>query len=914
MVTNLFRISLLSLMICCVSSAFAQNDSLLGMINHELIKIHRTNGGYKKHLSIKNIPSGHNPVRIVFSKSSDCYYTLSDHNTASHLGRITMNGNYKEIAKVSMNTGKIYRAESLAIDRRTDKVYISGSLDAWDAYSETLLEIDTSTAVCTKIKALKTQHNGKDADAMAFDTGGRLYFLDAVPPGPNKAYIYFVDLKGTAQATLVYSSTYFPCPDFTVHSNAIYFVSVRDYYEFNLTTKIKKKVKALHSSSNFNGNKALGITWIDRCKKYNPAKKDSICETDSIYLKASTMGSSYKWQNKTTSNSITVNKAGTYWVDIEKDGCTIRDSFLVSAIPLVKFDLGRDTTLCYNTSIDFKIGISGATYLWDDKNTTSIRNLDKSGLYWLEITKDGCSNRDSIVVKTTPEINIDIGRDTIICANTGIEFTIKSNGQYFSWDDLSISKTRVVNKSGSYWVKAGIESCFKSDTIKVKVLSPILLDLGPDTTICIGDSLNLSITNSNADSYLWDNKDKTDTRTLKTTGIYWAETTVGKCLKRDSISLVVANNEVHYPIRDTIICDKDSIKVQLAFLAPVLWNDLDTSKTRFIKKGGFYFFKTTEGCSLRDTFNLRITKAFVDLGKDSVFCDSVTALLETTDTFYSYLWNDNSNKSKMYVKNPGIKWVEVTNSFGCAAQDTVAFSISKSPTVDLGKDTTLCVSYSAILDGGLAHSYLWKNSTKNQYLLVSKPGLYWVEASNSDGCKDRDSIQVSYIAPPNLAPLRDTLLCDNQTLLISMQMDSGFRYFWNNRDTGNNYLVKKEGEITLEVTGKNNCKSYDTVFISMEHCEKLFIPNVFTPGEDGYNDNFYIEHIGYDVVDGTIVNRWGQVVYKFSLPKDDFWNGKVNNTNAECPDGTYYYSLIFKNISLQKEFTMNGIITLIREK
>ena len=107
MVTKLLRLSLLSLMLCFAFSAVAQGDSLIGLINHELIKIHRTNGGYKKHLTIKNIPTGQNPVRIVFSKTSDCYYTLSDHNTASHLGRITMNGNYTEIAKVSMSTGKI---------------------------------------------------------------------------------------------------------------------------------------------------------------------------------------------------------------------------------------------------------------------------------------------------------------------------------------------------------------------------------------------------------------------------------------------------------------------------------------------------------------------------------------------------------------------------------------------------------------------------------------------------------------------------------------------------------------------------------------------------------------------------------------------------------------------------------------
>lgn len=63
----------------------------------------------------------------------------------------------------------------------------------------------------------------------------------------------------------------------------------------------------------------------------------------------------------------------------------------------------------------------------------------------------------------------------------------------------------------------------------------------------------------------------------------------------------------------------------------------------------------------------------------------------------------------------------------------------------------------------------------------------------------------------------------------------------------------------------------------------LLIPNVITPNGDGKNDNFVIVgREGFELVSLTIINRWGNEVYKNSNYKDE-WNG--GNLN----DGTYYY-------------------------
>ncbi len=101
----------------------------------------------------------------------------------------------------------------------------------------------------------------------------------------------------------------------------------------------------------------------------------------------------------------------------------------------------------------------------------------------------------------------------------------------------------------------------------------------------------------------------------------------------------------------------------------------------------------------------------------------------------------------------------------------------------------------------------------------------------------------------------------------------------------------------------------------------IFIPyNVFTPEpKDGFNDVFRVRAQGLVKFDIIIYNRWGEVVFE---SKDDKfqWNGKVKNTGAECPEGTYFYLI---NYQIQDEKLndgknggkpVSGTVTLIRGK
>lgn len=98
----------------------------------------------------------------------------------------------------------------------------------------------------------------------------------------------------------------------------------------------------------------------------------------------------------------------------------------------------------------------------------------------------------------------------------------------------------------------------------------------------------------------------------------------------------------------------------------------------------------------------------------------------------------------------------------------------------------------------------------------------------------------------------------------------------------------------LSAISDDDCLAVDSVFINVEKIRKVFIPNVFTPNFDGFNDYFapiVIAPNVQSVQNFQVFNRWGAVVYegKNFIP-DPFtggWDGTFKGKPAEV--GVYVY-------------------------
>ncbi|WP_257670518.1 T9SS type B sorting domain-containing protein, partial [Parapedobacter tibetensis] len=92
---------------------------------------------------------------------------------------------------------------------------------------------------------------------------------------------------------------------------------------------------------------------------------------------------------------------------------------------------------------------------------------------------------------------------------------------------------------------------------------------------------------------------------------------------------------------------------------------------------------------------------------------------------------------------------------------------------------------------------------------------------------------------------------------------------------------------------EGNWSNVAVVSITVE-ANPLKIPNVFTPNGDGQNDLFEIVGIeGFDRVELTIFNRWGNEVYRHR-DYNNTWDGK------DLTEGTYFYILTLYRGSTQQ--------------
>lgn len=110
-------------------------------------------------------------------------------------------------------------------------------------------------------------------------------------------------------------------------------------------------------------------------------------------------GAHYLWSNDSLTNRITAPGSGLYWIQISQNGCTIRDTILISLLPPPTVNLGKDTSLCKYKGIVLSAAVSnGDAYLWNTGETTASIYVDVIGDYNVRVTRNGCVAYDTVSV------------------------------------------------------------------------------------------------------------------------------------------------------------------------------------------------------------------------------------------------------------------------------------------------------------------------------------------------------------------------------------------------------------------------------------------------------------------------------------------------------------------------------------
>jgi hypothetical protein len=150
------------------------------------------------------------------------------------------------------------------------------------------------------------------------------------------------------------------------------------------------------------------------------------------------------------------------------------------------------------------------------------------------------TNKVPIKVVVHPVPVVDLGPDINKCVDPGnaevLDAGVQPNTPQYLWDNGSTSQVRAVSVTGNYSVKVTNQfNCANSDTIKVTLRANPAVELGNDTTVCNGVTLNLNPGN-NGIEYFWNTGQTTQNINISSPGTYSVFVTNSEgCTKADTI-------------------------------------------------------------------------------------------------------------------------------------------------------------------------------------------------------------------------------------------------------------------------------------------------------------------------------------------------------------------------------------------
>lgn len=192
--------------------------------------------------------------------------------------------------------------------------------------------------------------------------------------------------------------------------------------------------------------------------------------------------------------------------------------------------------------------------------------------------------------------------------------------------------------------------------------------------------------------------------------------------------------------------------------------------------------------------------------------------------------------------------------------------------------------------------------------VLTSTTTYYVQEVAASCASERRAVTVSVPAPGANAGLDQTVMLGRT---VQLQASGGVRYTWSpaeglsDPNSANPYAKpEKTTTYTVTVTNEAGCVSTDEVTLTVQ--QLVFVPNTFTPNQDGVNDAWEILNIEqYPGCKVQVFNQWGNLVFSsegYKMPWDGRQNGK------ELPIATYYYLIQLDN----KEKPLSGSVTIVK--
>lgn len=373
------------------------------------------------------------------------------------------------------------------------------------------------------------------------------------------------------------------------------------------------------------------------------------------------------------------------------------------------------------------------------------------------------------------------------------------------------------------------------------------------------------------------------------------------------------------------------------------WSNDSTTQNLINVGGGSYTVVVTDnnGCTATLTATVgQSPEMFIDLesGIKPVSCNgqsdggvNVKVLGGTPP--YSYVWTGGANTEDISNVVAGTYTLTVSDANGCSLQESytvtqpsglfIALVSSSDASCANGNGGAITVSTTG---GVQPYSYSVDGITyQNDSVFTGlTAGNYSVEVKDDNGCTNSVAVTIEDGGDVFYSYGGDIEIINGQTVHLepilspdSLVIDS---VSWEPQEglSCTNCLdpMANPTETTVytaTIIDENGCETSTTVRIVVSDEFQIFIPNIFTPNNDGVNDRFSLHAYGTTEIGVRIFNRWGAEVYYNANQQpnttEDGWDGMFNGEEAQA--GTYLY-MIDVTFTNNEERQKIGTVALVR--
>ena len=560
-----------------------------------------------------------------------------------------------------------------------------------------------------------------------------------------------------------------------------------------------------------------------------------LCPGEILLLSVPQVDATYVWQDMSGSNTFLVNSPGTYSILVSNACDTAADTVVVTyAANVIAPDFGPDIALCPGEQIVLHATSPGAAYTWQDGSTLDSFLVTAAGTYSVVVTSYCNQATDTIQVSfNSNPPQVDLPSTLTLCQGQSVTLDAVVTGVNYLWNDASQNQQLTVNSPGTYSVTVSNTCGADMDTVIINDGGPApLVDLGPDTSLCPGETLLIAPAFSDVTSWSWQDGSSASNYTAISAGL--VSVMVSNACGSSTDSLTISPLPATPPLNlgpDTSLCSGESVLLSIATPnVNILWHDGSSSPDFLVSGPGEYIAAISNACgSVSDTLEVLALPDIpaLDLGADQSLCPGETITIAPGINNVDYQWQDGSTANTFVSTQQETVILTISNACGSATDTLQIFESNLGPQLDLGQDIQVCAGQSVTIPSGISGvDYLWQDGSDLPSYTTTQSGTFILRVSNLCG-SDSDTIVVDISGVPPVAVLGpDTTLCENLTLLLTALADSETSIAWQDGSSASSFLVSSAGTYFLSLS--NRCgDSSDTVSV-----EYLEAPDAFSLGPD----------------------------------------------------------------------------------